>query len=549
MKTLLLLTILLVAATGPVHGQSTKSIEPPSVNLRFAPALGDYLRITLSETDTDTKPPTAAPGRDADPLERLKASWAPRKQTVTAKEIGYDWRVQDRDAQGNTAIATSYAFLRVKITKDRMVRTSFRQFGAEDVVDPGVTIVLDTRHDDIMASNPMLGALKEQPADKQPPGFAELFANLEWAQGILKRTLIGRPFTLVVSPQGQVLEVKGWDVIMDQYRNEMSKRTTEFANRAQQDAVLEAFFGEDSVRQTMMLTLLPYPTQAVHPGDIWSDKFNIEMFGLPVTVTRKMGFDDLPGADGMVLLSGFIHDEVALPKQKGRLVIDPQSFVDKGRVRAYVDVATGMYRDLEYSRRTKITIRDPEAAADAKPEFYMDSRLTRSVLVKRLARRDPRDKKLWVFEGGNGAYQLSLGPDWVPGRMNDLIGGMLGTIYHHAASGAQLTTSVKPASPQYEQENPLNEATSKLKEQFETMDHAKVKVSWSKMFESGAVRWLRFRMEITWPDGEQQTYWSQNGYGPHGDYTFELTRPGAPSSEMDAEVMAILNSIGATKTE
>ncbi len=547
MKTLLLLTILLVAAAGPIHGQSTKTIEPPSVNLRFAPALGEYLRIMLSETDKDTKPRSAAPGRDADPLERLKAISAPMNQTVTAKEIGYDWRVQDRDAHGNTAIVTSYAFVQVKITKDRIVTPSLRRMGFEDVLDPGVTLVLDTRQE-IMTSNPKLAALKEQPPARQPPGFAELVANLEWAQGILNRTLIGRPFTLVVSPQGRVLEVKGWDVIMDQYRNEMSKRTTEFANRARQDAAIEAFFGEDAVRQTMMLILLlPYPTQAVHPGDIWSDKFNIELFGLPVPVTRKMRLDNhLPEVDGMVVLSGLT--EMALPKQKGRLVIDPQSFVDK-RVRAYVDVATGMYRKLVYSGSIKITIRDPDAGAGAKPEFYMDSRSTSSVLVKRLARRDPRDKKLWVFEGGNGAYQLSLGPDWVQGGMTEQIGGILFTVFHHPASGAQLTTSVTPPSLQNEKENPLNEATAKLKEQFETKDHSKVKVSWSKTFESGPVRWLRFRMEITWPDGEQQTYWSQHGYGPHGAYMFELTRPGTPSGEMDAEIMAILDSIGATKTE
>jgi hypothetical protein len=539
MKTLLLFTLLVF--TSFAQAQNVKPTQSASVTLRFAPAPGDYLRITLLETETDSNPPTAVLSRDADPLERLKANSAPRKQTVTAREIGYDWRIEDRDADGNTVITVSYAFIRVTMTLGREVRTSLRQFGSQEVVNPGATFELDTRLE-IMMSNPTLEALKKLPSDQQPPGLAEMIANLEWARDTLNRSLVGRPFTMVVSPQGKLLAVRGMDVIMDQYRGEMSKRKTEFAQRAQQDALIESFFGEDTVSKTMTLSLLlPYPAGTVRPGDTWSDKHEFEVSGMKMPVTRNMKLDGLPGADGSVALSGVI--EMAF--QKDRLVIDARRATL--RLRADVDVATGMFRELQSEGNIEITARAQDAAPGAAPVFSLDQQQFSSAVVTRFARRDSSDRKLWVFDGGNGAYRLRLGSDWAQISMSEKIANILFTVYTQAASGAQLTTSVKPRSLEEEEKQPLSEAAARLKALFETDGRRKVKLSWNRLFETGSVRWVRFRLEIAERDGEQQTYWAQFGYGPLGRYSFELTRPGTPSSAMDAEVTGILDSIALTR--
>src|SRR5207249_3928810 len=182
--------------------------------LRFAPTPGEYLRIVSSDRETDTEMPKTAPGKDADPEERLKAMSAPKKQTVTARRIAYDWRIQDRDADGNTVIEASYAFIQVTTTLGKVVRPTPRISQPMEVVNPGATIVMDTRVD-LLASNPMLKALRQKPADQQPPGLAELVSTLEWGRNTLNRSLITRTFTMVVSPEGKLLAVRGMDAIMD----------------------------------------------------------------------------------------------------------------------------------------------------------------------------------------------------------------------------------------------------------------------------------------------------------------------------------------------
>src|SRR6267378_28223 len=210
MKTLLTLMLFLACAGQSVYPQGAQTAEPRSIFLRFAPAPGDYLRINWSETDTDTLPPTAAPGASEDPLEKLKAALAPQKQTSTEKEVGFDWNVQDSDTEGNSVIIVAYTFVRVRVTQGREVATSLTEFGRQEVVNPGTAFVIDTEQE-ISDTNPVLGVLNKRPASQQPPGVSKMIANLEFARVILNKTLIAQPFTIVVSPQGTVLSVRGMD--------------------------------------------------------------------------------------------------------------------------------------------------------------------------------------------------------------------------------------------------------------------------------------------------------------------------------------------------
>ena len=492
----------------------------------------------------DNQPPTEL-SPDADMDAKLSAGFAPTKQTVTDRETGYDWRIQDWDSDGNTVITVSYAFIRVATTVGREVQPSLQQFGSQEVVNPGETFVWDTRFE-IMASNPRLRALGEQPADQQPPGIAQKIASLERLRA-LGGSLIERPFTIVVSPQGELLAVRGIDVIMDQFRNELSKDEMERSQRAKQDAWIEAFFGDDTVNKTLTLNLLlPYSAEAVSPEDTWSDSHEFEVSGMKVTVTRKMRLDGAPNPDGGLRLAGVIgmgFQAAASALYKDRLVIESRG--ESLRLTADVDSTTGMYRKLSSDGTFKFTARVREAAAGAAPAIHVDQHVFSSAVAARFARRDPSDKKFLLFGGGNGAYQLRLGLDWSQNSIGEKIGTLLGTVYRQAVSGAQLNVSVAPPlSSEDELKQPLNEDATRVKTLLERAWHGKqIKLSWSKLFETGPVRWSRCRLEIMTPNGEQMAYWNQVGYGPQGHYTFELTRPGAPSDESDKEVMGILDSI------
>jgi hypothetical protein len=530
----------LLFATLPAQARDTKA-DPRSEALRFAPTPGEYLRIVSSERETDTEVPKTAPGRDADPEERLRAMSAPKKQTVTARRIAYDWRIQDRDADGNTVIEASYAFIQVTTTFGKVVRPTPRISQPMEVVNPGATIVMDTRVD-LPASNPALNALKQKPVDQQPPGLAELMATLEWGRNTLNRSLIARPFTMVVSPEGKLLAVRGMDVIMDQYRVEMNTRKTEPEVRARQDAWIETFFGEDTFSKTATASLLlPYPGKPVVAGESWSDAFEFEVSGMKLAAKRTMRLDGATSADGSVPLSGVL--EVQLRKEG--MVFDPPDA--SLRLTASVDAATGMYRQLTSEGSFAISVRAKDAAAGIAPLSRVDLQLFSSTQVTRLARRDPDNKKLWVFDGPDGLYQLRMGTDWVPdkrseepGPLRDLLKNM--RKYNQTGTQAQLISDVSPRSADDEAQSPLSAKAAVLKSTIEKDGKSKATLSWSRLFDSGSVHWMRCRIEIKQTGGEQETYWGQVGYGTH-KYSFDLSQPGPPSPASDAEATAILDSI------
>jgi hypothetical protein len=63
---------------------------PAAIALHFAPTPGDHLLLVSTDYSVDTDPPADAPAPNADPLEQLKASLAPKKVSETRGEVGLD---------------------------------------------------------------------------------------------------------------------------------------------------------------------------------------------------------------------------------------------------------------------------------------------------------------------------------------------------------------------------------------------------------------------------------------------------------------------------
>jgi len=530
MKSTLLLALICSAVTALAQDNL-----PAAAALRFAPTPGDRLSLIVSDTTTDTEPPAAAPGPDALPEDRLKQAFAPAKKTVTEREQGFEWKIEKPDAAGNSVITVKYVYLRLVVTKNRLVRPSFSKFGGEEVVDPGQTFVLDTRLS-IAASNPAL----RQPSEQSPQTKAWV-DNQEWYRSVLSDTLMDQSFTLVVSPAAKVVAVKGMDEILDRFRERM-KEKTERAERPAMDSLIESLLGEDNVANTFNLSvLLPLPEQPVRPGERWADNYSYEFSGLKVAITRRLQMDEAPAPDGTAALSGLM--EFHFPEQKGRLVIDAKRAYQS--INSRIDVATGVCRYLNSGAHLEVNFLDADAAQGAKPVLSWNYKLAGSVVVKRLSWRDPADNRFNVYPIANGAFQVRLGSEWAQIDADLNYHDSLVSIYKQANGDAEFIATVAPLSLAYQGLHPLDQMAEQLKKSLQVNGVARVNITWSKYFETGQVHWARFRVETTSQNGTQATNWLQFGYATSGQFTFALTRTGRASSDMDTEADAILNSIAA----
>ncbi len=245
------------------------------VAIRFSPTPGDDMQIIFREFNLDTKPSQDSPA-DYQNQEDFEMNGL-RKQSSTEKEIAYYWKIKDRDVDGNTVMEVSFAYLKLEMTTERVIKGPPVMFSSKNVMSLGITITVDTR-DSILNTNPIFQEAKSLPAEQIPPEFDKMIANLENVRSILNQTLIGKPMTVVVSPEAKVISVKGMDVIWDQYRDLVGKIKTDLAQRAQLDQLMEAFFGEDNITKMMNHNLLlPYPKNAVNIGDSWSDNYVFEL--------------------------------------------------------------------------------------------------------------------------------------------------------------------------------------------------------------------------------------------------------------------------------
>ncbi len=529
MKALLVFTLFIL--TTFLHAQN---IQKDESLIRFKPNPGDFLRITLTDKETETAAPNTVP--DADRNERLKASSALRQQSVTDKEIGYDWKIQERDADGNTVITTSFAYIRVVQTFGKQIRVNE---GQGEVVNEGAELVLDTRQD-IMISNPILKELNKMPHDQQPKTIVQSIAILEKALEILNHSLIGRSFTMVISPGGKLLEVRDMNLVMDQYRDEIGKIKTEFIERAKLDAWIESFFGEDNVSKTMrMILLLPYPEPTTQPGETWSDKIEFDISGLKIVMTRQLRLNEVK-TDGKILLSG----AAKMKFQKDGILFDPPE-ADLS-LNADFDLTTGMYDRYQSEGDMKFTARAKEVAPGADSVLYLDQQLYLKAVVTKVAHWDSLDKKFWVFEEPGMRYRLRLAAGWTPEIRDNTLNpsrSILKNIqlYDQPLTQATLTSSAWPISKEDKQQD-LSGKAQELKAMFEKDGKTKAAISLNKVFNTGSVRWQRCRIEIKEATGEQRTYWSQSGYGTN-KYTFELIFPGPPSVETEREASEMFDRI------
>jgi hypothetical protein len=511
-----------------------QNVQKNELLVRFKPNPGDFLRIVLMDKETETA--TTNPVTEKDPLEKENENSAVRNQSVTDKEIGYDWKIQEPDANGNTVISSSFSYIRVVQKIGRKIRI----IGSlKEVLNEGADLVLDTRQE-MTISNPFLNELYKMPPEQQPKSIIENIAILEKALEILKKALIGRPFTMVISPDGKLLEVHDMNLLMDQYRDEIGSIKTTLLERAMLDKWIESFFGEDNISKTIkMILLLPYPEPATKSGENWSDKIDFDLSGLQITMTRRLKINT-PQSGGKLFLSGSVNMQF----QKEGLLFDPPEAVLT--LNAGFDPATGMYDSFESEGDLKFAIKPKLKSPGADSIAYFDLYLYRKAVVTKIGHWDSMDKQYWVFDDNDLRFRIRLKNGWTPeiwDNTNNPSRSILKDMHLFIQTLTQASfisgvSSIKKNDLLLD----LSQTAKNLKAVFEKDGKTRAEITLNKVFNTGSIRWQRCRMEIKETSGEQRTYWEQTGYGSN-KYSFELTIPGPPSEVSDREVTEMLNRI------
>jgi hypothetical protein len=123
------------------------------------------------------------------------------------------------------------------------------------------------------------------------PQGAPLIEKLETMRKLIADVFLPRSFKLVVSNVGKVKSVTGFDEAWENYRLKVETLIPDKAKRAELDALIEAFFGEDAVQKLFSYSLfISLPTQNVTVGQEWSDstEFDLQSIRLPVRRNYKL---------------------------------------------------------------------------------------------------------------------------------------------------------------------------------------------------------------------------------------------------------------------
>jgi len=157
-----------------------------------------------------------------------------KKQDITQDmEVEYSWKVTDVDSNGNATVEATYNHLKISQTQS------------------GQTTAYDSAK------------------DKKPPN---LFAGLNF--------IIGKHFTVVLSPDGGVKQISGLDEMFKQVEDEAGLQGKQ-RERFQQS--LTQTFGAAVIQDQITTAFGPYTDKPLKEGSTWESDANLTSF-FPVTV-------------------------------------------------------------------------------------------------------------------------------------------------------------------------------------------------------------------------------------------------------------------------
>jgi len=182
--------------------------------------------------------------------------------------------------------------------------------------------------------NPMIGTFEydsDNPPAKIPPpalGFA---------------ALIGKGFTIVISPKGEVRELRGLDQMLAQVVNDLDLPPQAASAREQIVAALKKQFGDDATKEMLGQTFNIFPPDSIPIGGTWRKR--IEMRSVyPMVIDARYTLQSIKENEAHISLSaeigsnpktspltfgGMTMEYQFSGKMEGELVLDLESGLTK----------------------------------------------------------------------------------------------------------------------------------------------------------------------------------------------------------------------------
>ena len=240
--------------------------QAEKARLRYSFSPGQKLTVVSEETSDDSEENFVA---------------GSKSHTVNTKEIVQAWDVSGVTAEGDYRV-------NVKFTRLRTVRS----------IAPGVDLGLDTRRT-VSETNPIL-------AQMGPQGTA-VIEKLETFRKLMTEVFMSRSFRFVITSLGTVKSVSGFDQAWENYRLKVADLVSEKTKRAELDALIETFFGEESVHKLFSYTLLvAFPAEPVSVGREWSDATEFVYQTIHLPIKRHYRLTSFSGQGKVFVIDGKI---------------------------------------------------------------------------------------------------------------------------------------------------------------------------------------------------------------------------------------------------
>ena len=141
--------------------------------------------------------------------------------------------------------------------------------------------------------------------------------------GKMISTLIGKPFTLILAPDGSVKSVTGMDVIIE---NMIGTTSSDGSAAAQMGALMSQQFSDEAMKNMFVQSFNFYPDNAVKVDDSWNMENTIPMNNMNIGIKTRNTLKEIRTNMATIEVTGDIYMDMGEGKftgtQTGTMIVD-----------------------------------------------------------------------------------------------------------------------------------------------------------------------------------------------------------------------------------
>jgi cytoskeletal protein RodZ len=161
-------------------------------------------------------------------------------------------------------------------------------------------------------------------------------ASSQNAQAQIVSAMMGKSLDILMTPQGEVIQVEGFGEMMDAMLATQDPASIELAK-----PIIESAFGEDAFKDSMQNILLTYPEVRVGVGDLWQSSISVSA-GIPMQMNTTWTVTNLEnGVLSADVLQTITANPDADPLELGPISLSYPDLVGQGEGQLKIDAETG----------------------------------------------------------------------------------------------------------------------------------------------------------------------------------------------------------------